>query len=281
MSRRTKKKKAQRAQFATDPRRAQNANVPDSQLRTQATSRRDELSRRRTLQGVLDPASASIAVRQADAGDDSRALRFYERVERDPHYLSVLETRRRRIAGIPWRLEPASDSPEDIRIAAELEGFAPNSRRVPHWGRPHTKLHRDALRSDDRGRSRMESFADPVGGHAARSLDSTIHQRALLCVSVGPPHRQARAVQRRSLPRAPGAFPLGCAPSTPGRLRKLAGRALAASCCPSTYSRVRGVKDWGVFSELFGMADPAWALPYEREPETTGRALRSRYGSRS
>ncbi len=47
-----------------------------------------------------------------------RGIRLYEDLERDPHLFACLSSRKLAVAGRPWRVTPASDSPEDARVAA-------------------------------------------------------------------------------------------------------------------------------------------------------------------
>lgn len=62
----------------------------------------------------LNPLRLAQIIREADAGDPVRYLELLETIEeRDPHYMGVLGTRRRAVAGIEITVEPATESAED------------------------------------------------------------------------------------------------------------------------------------------------------------------------
>lgn len=68
----------------------------------------------------LTPLRLTSIMREADAGNPVRYLELLETIEeRDPHYVGVLGTRRRAVAGIEITVEPVSDSAED-EARAEL-----------------------------------------------------------------------------------------------------------------------------------------------------------------
>ncbi len=70
----------------------------------------------------LTPYRLASILRACDEGDlDEFLILAEEMEERDPHYFSVLGTRKRVISGIRPRVEPASDSAEDRRIAEAVE----------------------------------------------------------------------------------------------------------------------------------------------------------------
>lgn len=80
----------------------------------------------------LTPAKLASILRSCDQGELREFLILAEEMEeRDPHYSSVLGTRKRAISGIMPQVEPASDSARDVEIAeavreeiAEHPGFA-------------------------------------------------------------------------------------------------------------------------------------------------------------
>jgi phage gp29-like protein len=80
----------------------------------------------------LTPVKLASILRACDQGELREFLILAEEMEeRDPHYFSVLGTRKRAISGIMPQVEPASDSARDVEIAeavreeiAEHDGFA-------------------------------------------------------------------------------------------------------------------------------------------------------------
>ena len=80
----------------------------------------------------LTPAKLASILRSCDQGELREFLILAEEMEeRDPHYISVLGTRKRAISGIMPQVEAASDSARDVEIAeavreeiAEHPGFA-------------------------------------------------------------------------------------------------------------------------------------------------------------
>ena len=80
----------------------------------------------------LTPVKLASILRSCDQGELREFLILAEEMEeRDPHYFSVLGTRKRAISGIMPQVEPASDSARDVEIAeavreeiAEHPGFA-------------------------------------------------------------------------------------------------------------------------------------------------------------
>lgn len=66
----------------------------------------------------LTPDRLAAVLRAADAGESRDFLTLAEEIEeRYAHYASVLGTRRRAASGLEPAVEPASDAPEDLRLA--------------------------------------------------------------------------------------------------------------------------------------------------------------------
>jgi phage gp29-like protein len=66
----------------------------------------------------LTPAGMARLLREAAEGDHTAYLSLAEEMEeRDPHYASVLGTRKRAVSGLPVVIESASDDPGDVAIA--------------------------------------------------------------------------------------------------------------------------------------------------------------------
>lgn len=73
----------------------------------------------------LTPQRLANLLRGSIRGDIRHYLELAEEMEeRDPHYFSVLGTRKRALTQIKPSIEPASKNPEDVRIAAEVEALA-------------------------------------------------------------------------------------------------------------------------------------------------------------
>lgn len=71
-----------------------------------------------TIATTLDPSRLRSILQAAATGDARDYLTLAEEMEeKDPHYASVLGTRKRAVSGLPVAVEAASDSPRDREIA--------------------------------------------------------------------------------------------------------------------------------------------------------------------
>lgn len=72
----------------------------------------------------LSPAQLGKILSAANEGDSHAYLTLAEEMEeRDPHYASVLGTRKRALSGLEIKVEAASDDSEDVRIADAVRGL--------------------------------------------------------------------------------------------------------------------------------------------------------------
>jgi phage gp29-like protein len=72
----------------------------------------------------LTPLRLAGILRDAEEGDATRYLELAEEMEeKDLHYQSVMGTRKRQVAQLTVTVEPASDSPEDVKNAELVEQF--------------------------------------------------------------------------------------------------------------------------------------------------------------
>ncbi len=79
----------------------------------------------------LTPYRLATILRDAASGDASAYLTLAEEMEeRDPHYASVLGTRKRAISGVSRTVESASDDAHDVKLADEVRGLL----RDPEFG---------------------------------------------------------------------------------------------------------------------------------------------------
>ncbi len=86
----------------------------------------------RSIASGLTPARLATVLSNASENDlDAYLILAEEMEERDPHYASVLGVRKRAVSGVIPVVTPASDKPDDVRIAmdvrsglAEHDGFA-------------------------------------------------------------------------------------------------------------------------------------------------------------
>lgn len=70
----------------------------------------------------LTPARLAAIFREADQGDVTRQAELFEEMEeKDLHLAGIFQTRKLAAAGLEWEILPASDSPEDKKIAAAAE----------------------------------------------------------------------------------------------------------------------------------------------------------------
>ncbi|MFZ5427111.1 MAG: DUF935 domain-containing protein, partial [Thermodesulfobacteriota bacterium] len=66
----------------------------------------------------LTPARLAVILREAEEGDPTAYLELAEEMEeKDPHYRSVLATRKNQVAGLDLQVDAASDSAEHVRHA--------------------------------------------------------------------------------------------------------------------------------------------------------------------
>ena len=66
----------------------------------------------------LTPQRLALILKEADAGDVMRQSELFEEMEeKDAHLASVLQTRKNAVLGLEWKIEPASDEAQDIKIA--------------------------------------------------------------------------------------------------------------------------------------------------------------------
>ena len=97
------------------------ATVSRSTLETQiaAESRNSIRSPfQRFLVNSITPSRLGIYLRGAANWNQQQYMEFAEDVEeRDPHYRSVLQTRKMAVTGLPWQVTPASESPADMEVA--------------------------------------------------------------------------------------------------------------------------------------------------------------------
>lgn len=74
-----------------------------------------------TVSNTLDPARLRSILQAAAQGDAREYLTLAEEMEeKEPHYASVLGTRKRAVSGLPTTVEAASDDPRDEEIAAAV-----------------------------------------------------------------------------------------------------------------------------------------------------------------
>ena len=72
----------------------------------------------------LTPRRLAILLEQAASGDLNAYLTLAEEMEeRDPHYASVLRTRKLAVSSLPVQVVPASDSTEDAQKTQLIEGM--------------------------------------------------------------------------------------------------------------------------------------------------------------
>lgn len=70
----------------------------------------------------IDPVAMAALMRRADDGDAVAYLEMAEQLEeKDPHYASVLGTRKRAVAQMDITVQPASDDPHDQELARLIE----------------------------------------------------------------------------------------------------------------------------------------------------------------
>ncbi len=88
-------------------------------------SHTDQRSPTRTsVADAITPKRLGSILRMTDQGDVEAYLTLADEMEeRDGHYFSVLGTRRQGVAGLPMKVESASDAPSDIAIADEVRAL--------------------------------------------------------------------------------------------------------------------------------------------------------------
>jgi phage gp29-like protein len=74
-----------------------------------------------SVAGGLTPSKLAGVIRDANAGNLTAYLTLAEEMEeRDPHYSSVMRTRRLAVTGITPEVTPASEDTKDVELAAEI-----------------------------------------------------------------------------------------------------------------------------------------------------------------
>lgn len=77
-----------------------------------------------TISRGVTPAQLSAWLSAAELGDADAYLSLAEEMEeRDPHYASVLSTRKRAVLGLPRLVESASDDAADVKLADAVRDF--------------------------------------------------------------------------------------------------------------------------------------------------------------
>ncbi len=76
------------------------------------------------ITGGLTPVKLATLLRNATEGDADAQLTLAEEMEeKDPHYASVLGTRKRAVTRLPIVVEAASDKPDDLKMADEVRAL--------------------------------------------------------------------------------------------------------------------------------------------------------------
>jgi len=196
-----------------------------------------------TVAGGLTPERLAGLLLAADDGDSHDYLTLAEEMEeRDPHYASVLGTRKRAVSGVPVTVEAYSDAPHDVALADAVRRVV----RRPAFG----DLVDDLLDALGKGYSAVEllwrrdgsqwlpdyAWRDPrffvwyrASGHSLRLLDEADPNGVEL-----PPYKFIIHT-----PRLKSGLPAR------GGLARLA--AFSYMCKAWT------VKDWLAFADVFGL----------------------------
>ena len=112
--------------------------------------------RRETVATGLTPQSLAAILRRADEGDPYDFLTLAEEMEeRDPHYFSVLGTRKRAVSGVEPTVEAASGESRDVELADAIRDLV---RRPGFVG-----MLEDALDALGKGFSAVEILWDRSG----------------------------------------------------------------------------------------------------------------------
>jgi len=190
----------------------------------------------------LSPARLATILSNAADGNAWDYLTLAEEMEeREPHYASVLGTRKRAVSGIEPTVEAASESPEDMKIAAAVRELT----RKPEFGEAVDDL-LDGLGKGfstveivwDKGVSWIPTYRwrdprffvfDQEDGRTLRLMDERHHNGIAL-----PPFKFIIHT-----PRIKSGIPIR------GGLARLA----AASYMCKSFT----LKDWMAFAEIFGM----------------------------
>ena len=70
----------------------------------------------------LTASKLGMIFREADQGNIFRQMELFEEMEqKDTHLISIMQTRKSSVSGLPWEVTPASDSSQDKAIAADVK----------------------------------------------------------------------------------------------------------------------------------------------------------------
>jgi len=205
----------------------------------------------------LTPHRLANILRDAASGDATAYLTLAEEMEeRDPHYASVLGTRKRAISAVPRTVEAASDNTKDVKLADEVRELL----RDPDFGiavddlldglgkgYSAVEMNWDTSKTPWQPRTRMEKVDgewDEVDGYAWRDprffrFDKKNPRKLCLRNEDGTATRLPRYRFITHVPRLKSGTPIR------GGLARLV--AVAYMCKSYTLT------DWLAFAEVFGM----------------------------
>lgn len=205
----------------------------------------------------LTPTRLATVLRDAASGDANAFLTLAEEMEeKEPHYFSVLGTRKRAISGVPRTVEAASDDAHDVKLADEIRelirdpefGFAVDDL-LDGLGKGYSvvEMNWDTSKTPWVPRSRMEKIDgawEEIEGYAWRdprffNFDKKNPRKLCLREEDGTASLLPRYRFISHVPKLKSGIPIR------GGLARLA--AVAYMC--KSYA----LTDWLAFAEVFGL----------------------------
>ena len=221
----------------------------------------------------LSPEKLAAIFRQADGGDMRSQAELFETIEeRDAHVLCERDKRRNAIIDLDSKVEPATDDQRDLKVAEFVEAAIV---ALDDWDDSLVVL-QDAV---GKGYSSMElRWDNSEGGSQIVDMPVIPQRRFLFHDEKGVPTRIPRLITDREMmgedipPFASITHIYGGKTGSPTR------SAIYRVCAWMTLFKTYSIKDWAIFSEIYGM--PLRIGKYESGAnDDDKRALRSAISS--
>ena len=193
----------------------------------------------------MTPLRLSNYLRAAANWDPARLMEFAQEVEeRDPHFRSVLGTRKMAVSGLEWEVTPASEDERDAEIASFVSDAIAGS--------PFVTLVVDLLDAVSKGYAASEIVWKVDGGRLLPAQYMYIDPRYLNFDSETQTELQLLTDEERQYgePLTPGKYVQHVPKLKSG---KMARGGLIFTVAALYLMKAYVTKDWLAFSEVFGM----------------------------
>lgn len=191
----------------------------------------------------MTPQKLASMLKASRGGDNAEFLRFAEEMEeRDPHYASVMNTRKLAVVGLKPQIEAASDDPRDIEIAGAVRALIKT--------RGFRSMKYDALDGLGKGYSVVEIDWQATAA-AWKPMGYTWRDPAHFQWGIdGRELRLRQDGNKDGIELTPGRYMIHVPQLKSGLPARNGLARLAAWCfCLKSFS----LKDWAQFAETYGM----------------------------